>query len=336
MHTKTRADTEVIPTILQRAKRTADQLISGSTQQTAQVDSFSLFLQLALHLPKFEIEALDGAVIRSEAERLLHRLVTARSGTAHQIPRLTNRRNLATSLFSPISSDVARSITERYHYLMSFRTDSIHFGLTFEQNKWPSVLVSLSSFDLDNVADETVEWTKEVLVVSRVYAFPGVPKNSISFTLAKLRKWLLANRPEIKALLTYCNTNLGFTGASYEADNWRLLGYESCTRYTYLNGNYVTDRRIAELFGKAPDELPRTIGNCVISSSVWPLEPLRIFVRSLGRTVDLGDDEPQLFGRWKARAQLGANAQPLQSRQASILSGSPSQERKRWGAGPEL
>jgi hypothetical protein len=108
------------------------------------------------------------------------------------------------------------------------------------------------------------------------------------------------NRPEIDVLVTYCNQNLGFTGASYEADNWRLLGNEGGTRYTYLDGNYVTDRRIAELFGKTPEVLSREPSGPAISFSVQTLEPLQVYVRSLRRRAKYAEGEPLMFNRWTA------------------------------------
>ncbi|OYV81726.1 MAG: hypothetical protein B7Z73_17740 [Planctomycetia bacterium 21-64-5] len=177
---------------------------------------------------------------------------------------------------------------------MSFRPGSLHFGLTFSPRQWPWALVSLSPFDLSNLSQGGVSWQESALVLSRVYVFPEAPKNAISFALAKLRRWLAINRSEITTLITYCNPNLGFTGASYEADNWRLFGYEHCTRYAYMHGNYVTDRRIAELFGKAPELLSRD----ELTFSVWRLQPLRLYIRNVRGRAEVRHAEPCHFERW--------------------------------------
>ncbi len=285
--------------ILHRVRFFAQQLAGHVEWHKAHVDSFSLFLQLALHLPRFESEfARCDEVIHAEGKRLRDRLAAVRRETAKLVPRWTKQFQLSELTLTPISDEIAKPILECYHYLMSFRPRSTHLGLTSKGEEWPWVLVSLSPFDLDNITIAQSQGMESTLVLSRVYAFPQAPKNAISFTLSKVRRWLAAHRPDVTALVTYCNPNLGFTGASYEADNWQLLGYEHGTRYGYLHDNYVTDRRIAELFSEAPDVLSSGRAGRGISFSVWPLEPLRLYVRGSCRRTGFWGSEPRHFERW--------------------------------------
>ena len=83
-------------------------------------------------------------------------------------------------------------------------------------------------------------------MVSRVFAFDWAPRNVISFLLARTEESEAMNR-NVKMLLTYLNPNMGFNGASYKAANWMEVGLETGTRYAYLRGDYITDRRLSSL-----------------------------------------------------------------------------------------
>ncbi len=285
--------------ILDRIRFFSEQLTEASEWRDARVDCSSLFLQLALHLPRFELEvAMRDEVIYREGVRLRDRLASIRRETAKCVPNWTRQFQLAELVLTPIPDEIARPILDCYHYLMSFRPRSIHLGLTLKGEEWPRLMVSISAFDLDNITRGHAEGMESALVLSRVYAFPQAPMNMISFTLSKVRRWLAAHHPDVTALVTYCNPNLGFTGASYEADNWQILGYEDGTRYTYVHDNYVTDRRLAELFDGTPDIVSGVRTDHGISFSTWPLEPLRLYFRSWRGSTRLFGSERHHFERW--------------------------------------
>src|SRR5262249_33435035 len=63
----------------------------------------------------------------------------------------------------------------------------------------------------------------------------------------------------ITDFVTYVNPNMGFTGSSYLASGWRMLGDEPGTKYRYLDDRYITDRRLAVTFGKHDDASYRKI-----------------------------------------------------------------------------
>jgi hypothetical protein len=305
--------------IIRRARFFAEQLAEHAESRNAHVDYLSLFLQLALHLPRFESEfAMHDEVIYAEGTRLRDRLASMRRETVKLVPRWTRRSQLAEFTLTPISDEIAKPILDCYHYLMSFRPRSTHLGLTLKGEEWPWVLVSLSPFDLDNVTIGQSEGMESTLVLSRVYAFPQAPKNAISFTLSKVRRWLATHRPDVTALVTYCNPNLGFRGASYKADNWQLLGYEHGTRYAYLHGNYVTDRRIAELLGDDPVVLSSGRAGRDISFSMWPLESLRLYIRTWGRRTGLWGSEPRHFERWIPVQKTPKRAAPGDHQRATL------------------
>lgn len=112
-------------------------------------------------------------------------------------------------------------------------------------------------------------------VVSRVFAFEGAPKNSISYLLSRVAR--AERRRGVTDLLTYVNPNMGFTGNSYRASGWRLLGKETGTTYRYLDGRYITDRRLEAEFGKHNDRTYQKLLGARFSFSTMPLAPLLVF-----------------------------------------------------------
>jgi len=97
--------------------------------------------------------------------------------------------------------------------------------------------------------------------------------------MSRVRALLRRIEPHVSLLLTYLNPNVGFTGASYKADNWVLFGEENDTRYLYLDGDYKTDRFFWERFGSSNFEvLTRMLGERVTRSS-YSLAPLQVFAR---------------------------------------------------------
>jgi hypothetical protein len=89
-------------------------------------------------------------------------------------------------------------------------------------------------------------------------------------------------------LITYLNPNLGFTGASYKASNWHVIGIELGNRYAYLDGRYITDRRLAAL---ARDELAR------VEYSQMQFRPLLIYGRDRRRSSQRLEPTPFLVDR---------------------------------------
>lgn len=115
-------------------------------------------------------------------------------------------------------------------------------------------------------------------VVSRVFAFEGAPKNSISYLLSRAaREESLLGTTE---LVTYVNPNMGFTGSSYRASGWDLLGTEPGTTYRYLDERYVTDRELEARFGRHSDERYKEMLGNRFAVSRMRLEPLLVFWKS--------------------------------------------------------
>ena len=104
--------------------------------------------------------------------------------------------------------------------------------------------------------------------------------------LGRLSQYLTCGetqRPKI--LLTYVNPNLGFTGASYEASNWVYFAREENTRYSYLDGYYVTDRVLESKFGTANPTKLKCIYGKRFESTTMPLLALDLYAYFLEKAT---------------------------------------------------
>lgn len=240
--------------------------------------SRDLLLQALLHLPR--LARSDGMLEVRLAAAEIDRLLASRAAELAPM-RSVSMSPLQTPMLDQLEVKVvgrqaAEPILGHFHYLRSFREDSINVAALYEGRI--VALCSVSPLDPPYLAGSLpIGAIQEVAVVSRVFAFDWAPRNVISYLLARTEQMSDAISPEVRMLLTYLNPNMGFTGASYKAANWSRLGLETGTRYGYLNGEYVTDRRILSLPASA-----RTL----VEYSRMPLLPLQVFGRFLDR--DLG------------------------------------------------
>ncbi|GIW76750.1 MAG: hypothetical protein KatS3mg104_1813 [Phycisphaerae bacterium] len=223
------------------------------------VSDFDLRLRAGLHLPLLwheenwadrlaERELLDELANEIEDKQLFYRTAFR---PVH--PPAGGVREL--SLFRLSADDVAttaRAIFENFHYLNSFRPDAQYFALGVSKSH-PCSFFSLSAFDLPHLlpaigaaADTTVA-PGRILVLSRAYAFRWAPHNWASHGISELLRMVREQYPQVEALVTYLNPNLGFTGRSYVASNWGLIATEKLSTISYLNRRYITARRVSSL-----------------------------------------------------------------------------------------
>jgi len=268
---------------------------------TPDADLASLKQQLSMHLPRLSVdENWSPTVVLAEAQRLAARLHALRRDHRPVLLPPSELPLLQSAQVEQIEPAVAATVFDRYHYLLSHRWDSFSVGLHFGPRAcWPFIVASLSPFDLANMADglPTLEGPGTLTVLSRLFAFPGAPRNSVSYFLGQLRSYLTRTRPELGFLVTYVNPNVGFHGASYRADNWQVLGYETGTSYCYVDQDYRTDRQLAQEYGTAdPEALSCTLGRR-FRRSCHNLKPLLVLARSLHNQPN-APGAPSVFPRW--------------------------------------
>ena len=208
------------------------------------VDEFDLYLQARLHAP-----VLSPDWTLNELAELANRRGRISDFSPEFMPRSLPGR-VSDLRFGVVSDRLAESIHRNVHYLRSARALSQHFGLSTATGAI-CALASVSPLDDPNMMSALSENSAipdSSLVVSRVFVFRWAPRNCISYLLGKVANYLRANLRSIE-LLTYVNPNLGFSGASYRAANWRLVGVDARTEFVYINGLYHSTRQLRERFG---------------------------------------------------------------------------------------
>jgi hypothetical protein len=239
-----------------------------------------LHLQALLQLPR--LANAHGLVPIRQVDSLLTELAQELPrksewlvGDASLSPRLLHFRN--------VDHERACDIVQRFHYLQSPRTDGRAYGLITGSGKLVALCVS-SPLDVATLREllhshgRKIEFAR---VLSRVFAFEGAPKNSISYMLS--RAAMEERQLGVTDFITYVNPNMGFTGSSYRASGWQLFGRED-TEYRYVDGRYITDRELRARFGSRADgEYERLLGERFVVSAM-PLEPLLVFHANLGRS----------------------------------------------------
>jgi hypothetical protein len=256
-----------------------------------------LRLQALLQLPRVAEDT--GFVVRVLVDSLLQELTNELPALGEWSIAGMVSESLRTLQFQEIGLEEGREVMARFHYLRSPRLDGRIYGLRSKQGKLIAICVSspLDVRSLDNLLNAEGRLTRSARVLSRVFAFEGAPRNTISYLLSR------AGRAERKLGVTdwvsYVNPNMGFNGVSYLASGWHLLGEESGTTYRYLDNRYITDRELAARFGAHDDaEYGRCLGDRFTKNRM-PLAPLLIFGRVLSSSLTLHTSRDSAPAKWR-------------------------------------
>ena len=249
------------------------------------VPEWPLRLQALIHLPR--ITKGGGSVLQAtlncEIERVA-KFVPPMKEWRQPEERMDLRRSEENRrwIICEVEEPVAQDIMERFHYLRSHRTESRHYGLWIEGcGESPIVMATVSDNDvplLCKLSEMQGVIASQSCVVSRVFAFPSSPRNSVSVLLSRIAH---QERCRSRILFTYVNPNLGFTGISYRASSWEKLGEEPISPYSYVDEEYITDRVLRTRFDTTDLlELRSRLGTR-FSQSKMQLKPLLVFGRLL-------------------------------------------------------
>ncbi|QNE22400.1 hypothetical protein F1D05_36520 [Kribbella qitaiheensis] len=152
-------------------------------------------------------------------------------------------------------STEAETIFSHLHYLRSARQGSRNYALVDPMYGLPVSLCSVSPLEWKLVGRQLSKQFQipaaKIWDVSRVYSFEVAPPNAISYLLARVRSDLRQKEPTAELLTTAVDPNLGFTGSSYQAANWRRWMTVAPRPYLYLNDDYVTPRQLRTRFSTA-------------------------------------------------------------------------------------
>lgn len=104
------------------------------------------------------------------------------------------------------------------------------FRLAFLVIAYDLVPVAVATWNHPSARMEDHEHTFELI---RLAHGPQVPKNTGSWALGQMRRWIRENMPEITRLISYQDANVHH-GTIYKADNWHQV-YEKVGESTWGN-----------------------------------------------------------------------------------------------------
>ncbi len=229
---------------------------------------FHLRLRTLLQLPRHPVnDLLNQAVVDAEVESEAGRIANRQSGFreflfSNSVYALTKR----SACLREVCEFTARIIHEKFHYIESFHAGR-HFGVYLRGESRPAALATVSPMDVLKLRHYLPEGgDQRSLLLSRVFAFPWAPKNSLSWLLGAVAREL-RREGDFDNLFTWVNPNLGFHASSYRAANWSLVGTEPVV-YRYIDGVYVTARQLHQC---------RAIASSRLSFSRFSLAPLEVW-----------------------------------------------------------
>ena len=239
----------------------------------------ALHLQALLQLPR--IADLNGLVPENDVEWLLKELAAELplasewfvSGVFDDSPKRLR--------FHEVPIEQAREIMSRFHYLRSPRLDGRYYGLSSSEGRLVAICVSspLDVAHLNNLLRVEGRVTQNARVLSRVFAFDGAPRNTISHLMSRTAH--MERKMGVTDWMSYVNPNMGFNGVSYLASGWHLLGEQPGTTYRYLDNRYITDRELAIKVGSYDDDTYSRLLGERFAKNKMRLEPLLVFSRRL-------------------------------------------------------
>jgi hypothetical protein len=113
-------------------------------------------------------------------------------------------------------------------------------------------------------------------------AFDWAPRNTVSHLLSRVNSWIRTQLPEVRALLTFLNPNLGFSGTAFKASGWKpYLELEPMS--AYFDDNYVSYRDLQSLSLDQKKRAKQSVHN------LMPLKLLRYDLIGRGETLEQRD-----------------------------------------------
>jgi hypothetical protein len=225
----------------------------SSAAAEAGVEPRALGVRTLLHLPR--VATFSGRVTMKQIEcELFHSARLLRADAAAVRPLIPDGEFALHELrfVEDFPKATADGLFSSGHYLKSARPESRNFALVSPVDGRPLTLCSVSPLEWKKVGDHIQAQfgvpREATLDVSRVYSCGAAPPNAISFLLARVRNSLSRSDRTIKLLVTAVDPNLGFTGASYRAANWRRWLTVQPRPYLYLDRRYASPRQLRQRF----------------------------------------------------------------------------------------
>jgi hypothetical protein len=274
--------------------------------QDHRVDPLTLRTRLLLQLPFSASPHYlpDSATLQREARHLALRLVDTQHQYLSWLKTPERIPTLSELTFVELDDERARVFHERFHYVCSYRPGR-HFALTCPETGQIACMGSIADFDLAHAA-AVIKPTLDLSSVdfaSRFFAFRWTPKNAFTLFFGKVSRLLKADGKEL--LLSFINPNVGFSGSSHKAAQFSAFAMEDGARYTYVDGEYQTMRKLIVRFGTFEvDKLRGKLGGRLAVNTL-AMKPLILLAKPLSRRAQKTlPPQPWQFHRPSSNAEL--------------------------------
>lgn len=262
-------DSSVIPV---NVKKIEDEVRSAAGSSGISIQD--LRPRVLLQLARYKEKEINGSIVTLEVKQNAEKLFQVLNQNYFPLKYDLQTTRLSDYVIDMATPQEVDLLIGRLHYLRSVRHDAINLCLRHRSLQIAVSIISLSPFDLYHVNVEPYS-NSSCLVLSRMYSLAHLPSNFNSYFIGRMVHWIKTSHPNFRLILTYLNRNVGFTGTIYRSTNWTLIARETGTRYTYLNGDYISDRTLKNQFSEV--EIKCLLESNKVEFSEIYLEPLEIY-----------------------------------------------------------
>jgi hypothetical protein len=136
-----------------------------------------------------------------------------------------------------------RDFIEEHHYSHSINgiKSTYSFGL-FDGKEMVGAAI-FGGIAMANVWKKYGDKREDVIELRRLVCIDDTPKNTESWFIARMLKWLV-NNSEYKVVISYADDYYGHDGTIYKATNFKYLGTTSPSKMIEWNGRLWHDKTI--------------------------------------------------------------------------------------------
>ena len=178
-----------------------------------------------------------------------------------------------------ISKKIAKDMIIKNHYSHSWTMCRYALGIFYETDNEHTFFdekdeklagVCIYGYPVGRSATTSISpelKSEEVLELTRLFIFDEYGKNTESISISKTFQWLRENAPEIKALISYSDSEQGHVGTIYQATNWVYQGNDLRLMDTYAvklepDGKWIHSRTVFATYGSGNlERLKKKIGH---------------------------------------------------------------------------
>jgi len=146
-----------------------------------------------------------------------------------------------------ISKVKAKEFIVKFHYTHTFPLSVLHFG-AFKDDELIGVIVYGMSCT-PKMAQSIVPYLgqSDYLELQRLFVKDCTESNFESWFIAQTVGWIKKNKPQIKLLVSFSDSNYGHVGTVYQATNWLYVGNtKPASIWLNSNGIVVHSRTITK------------------------------------------------------------------------------------------